>query len=214
MNPDGLALDTLKESFNIAVGQAANALGILVDEEVLFSVPDVQLYPRGELLLTLPARLGSDPQVIIQELSGLVDGDAIDSFSLLLVGSGALESLRRIFSGGAYGDTGGLAEEEMLVEVGNVLLNACMGSIANLLGTEFLCGIPRIGAGPLAETLQSLFATTSGGHPAPRDRLLLLTIRMSAVQSCVTVELMLLLDLLQLPDMKKTVAGLLERAMR
>lgn len=130
--------DSVLEIFNIGVGAAAATLSEMVGEEVTLNLPGFDIVTRAEL--SSDAQPASSVSVIQQRFSSpFGSGRALLTFpedrSLVLV-----EALMGQLSG-----TGSLTnlEREALLEVGNIILNASLASLASMLGQEIEVSIPR-----------------------------------------------------------------------
>ena len=125
--------DAFKEIFNIGMGRAANALSKLVYEKVKLSVPRLDVLPRDQLQAAVAENFQDDLAVIRQDFTGSAKGIAF----LLM----SKESGRRLVDALVHGSEGAAemdnADQELLVEVGNILINALVGSMANTLGIAF-----------------------------------------------------------------------------
>ncbi len=147
--------DALAETFNLALGLAAEHFAELVDEEILLSVPEVVLLPAAELVprvqaapgLAGHARLASVAQTFRAGHGGLAT-EAV----LLFSERGSLELLQRLL-GGQAGPTLGESEREALGEVGNVILNACMNRLAEVFARPMTGSLPRLRLGTAAALL-------------------------------------------------------------
>lgn len=149
MNLSELELDALTEVFNLGVGQAAHALSQIAGEAVNLSVPRVHLISRLALADQLVANGCKRLCAVRQGFSGLLATDALLIFpvdqSLLLVqmmvgGNVPLEQL-------------GEMEKDALAEIGNILLNGVVGSMADTLQMQFEGTLPEVEQGSAQEVL-------------------------------------------------------------
>lgn len=144
-----LQLDALTEIFNIGMGRAAAAISRMGADEVHLSVPSVRFVTRLDAAQLLGNEAGQRICGITQHLSGLFTADAM----LVFPESNSLEIVRLM-----VGDSIPLAdltdmEQEALTEIGNIILNACIGTMTNILGGEFGISLPRLQIGTCAEVL-------------------------------------------------------------
>lgn len=144
---DELEFDALTELVNIGVSHAAVSLAAMVGEEVLLTVPLVSIVPReGAARLISGGR--TDPLIAVRQgFQGDVSGRAL----LIFPETNSLELVRAV-----AGDHLSLEdilelEHEALAEIGNVILNACMATIANLLQRSLTMSLPEIVRGIGAE---------------------------------------------------------------
>jgi len=132
--------DALSEIANMGVSRAAASLRHMVGEQVLLSVPAVSIVSR-EAASQLVQR-GNAPKLIAVEQSfeGPFSGKALlifpEAHSLELVRSivGHEHSLEDVID----------LEHEALAETGNVILNACLATIANVLRQTMRMSLPSI----------------------------------------------------------------------
>ena len=125
--------DAFKEIFNIGIGRAANALSKLVYEKVKLSVPRLDVLPRDKLQQTVTENFDGDLALIRQDFKGSARGIA---FLLMSKESGRRLVNALVHGSEATSDTDA-ADRELLVEIGNILINALVGSMANTLGIGF-----------------------------------------------------------------------------
>jgi chemotaxis protein CheC len=144
-----LELDALTEVFNMGVGQAADALSQLAGEAVLLSVPQVQLLSKVDVVRQLGGGPDQRISAVRQAFSGEVVTDAVLMFpaeqSLLLVQImvGEEVPLEQL----------GEMEQEALAEIGNILLNSVVASVADCLHIEFEGGLPQVELGVASDVL-------------------------------------------------------------
>lgn len=156
--------DALGETFNLALGLAAEHFAELVGEEIVLSVPEVALLPAAELVPRVQAapglsgalRLASVAQTFRAGHGGLAT-EAV----LLFSERGSLTLLQRLLDGQA-GPTLGESEREALGEVGNVILNACMNRLAEVFDRPMTGSLPRLRLGPASALLAE---ATARGNP-------------------------------------------------
>jgi chemotaxis protein CheC len=148
--------DALNELINIGFGRAASALSLLVDQRILIEAPHSELLP----LDTLPAVLGSLEGELInvhQIFRGRLSGDA-----MLLMDKDSATILVDMLEGGD-GNPRQLsaADREVLVETGNILLNAFIGSFGNLLKVHLTFTVPHFNLSSLRELIMTLSTDNS-----------------------------------------------------
>lgn len=132
-------LDALTEIFNIGAGRAASSLSDIVGDEVLLSVPRVEFYRANEVnanVLSLSsARLGS----VKQRFKGPFNLTA----SLLFTEERALEIVQEMLGSQVQMEDLVEYEQEAMCEVGNIILNACLSAMADMLGISFESTLPE-----------------------------------------------------------------------
>jgi chemotaxis protein CheC len=132
--------DSISELINIAFARTGGALSDLTGQRVLLSPPSVSMHKTTELAAALAQFIPGEVASIHQVFAGPVAGDAL----LLLNYAGAMELTNLLVEEQTH--TGYLDESsrEVLTEVGNILLNACLGMFGNLLHVHVSFSVPRL----------------------------------------------------------------------
>lgn len=144
--------DALSELINIAFARTGAALSELTGHRVLLNPPSVAVYQTAELREALAKFVPGDVASIHQVFAGPVAGDAL----LLLNYEGAVhltELLMDEHKSSAFLDE---SAREVLTEVGNILLNACLGMFGNLLNVHVTFSVPRLHLETLDELIASM----------------------------------------------------------
>ncbi|HEV2673790.1 MAG TPA: chemotaxis protein CheX [Aliidongia sp.] len=137
---EGLERDALIELVNIGVSRAAVGLRKMVGEQVTLSVPSLDLMTRAAATKLIRERENMDLVAVSQDFEGVFSGRALLIFPL---DSG--QSLVRVVASDVIGDGEiDLIEEETLAETGNIVLNQCIGSMANMLQQRLTLSLPQI----------------------------------------------------------------------
>jgi chemotaxis protein CheC len=135
-----LHLDALTEMVNIGVNRAAAGLREMVGEQVLLSVPKVSLVSRDAAIATL-AETGADNLVGIHQV---FEGDITGRALLIFPDTKSLELVRAVTGGELPLEEIIELEHEALAEIGNVILNGCLATMANLLQRNLKMSLPEI----------------------------------------------------------------------
>ena len=144
--------DALTEVLNIATARTAAALSELSNQRVVLDVPELAIHPIGELAGALRAFIQGDIVTVHQIFSGPVAGDA-----LLLLGHEAAITLSSLMINDSVQPKRlNASAREVLTEVGNILLNACMGIFGDLLQVRVSFAVPRLHLDDLTALLNSL----------------------------------------------------------
>jgi chemotaxis protein CheC len=150
--------DALKELLNIGFGRAAASLSQLTGHRVLLDVPAVSIHPLQDLKNALGRVVTDQVASVHQIFSGPVAGDA-----LLILNHEAAGILKQLLTDEAplplQVDA---SAREVLTEVGNILLNACLGTFGNLLNVQVSFSIPHLDLDTLHGILQSLLVNREG----------------------------------------------------
>ena len=144
--------DAVTELVNIAFSRTAAALSELTGNRVELNVPEVSAHPIAELLPALSRFVSGDVATVHQIFGGPVSGDAF----LLLDIDGASRLVDLLTGAGAPTGQMGTSAKEVLAEVGNILLNACLGVFGDLLQVRFTFAVPRLHMEALGSMLGSL----------------------------------------------------------
>jgi chemotaxis protein CheC len=146
-----LELDALTELVNIGVSHAAASLREMVGEQVLLSVPSVSLVSRDEAIVILGERENRRLVAVHQVFEGEITGRVL----LIFPETKSLELVRAVTGGELPLEDIIELEQEALAETGNVILNGCLATIANMLQRSLKMSLPEIlrGDGPDLLTL-------------------------------------------------------------
>lgn len=144
--------DALAELINISFSRTALALSDITGHRVGLDPPEVWVYPISELVPTLGQFVQGEVATVHQILTGPVAGNAL----LLLDYDGAVTLSRLLVSEESSAQRLDQSAREVLVEVGNILLNACLGTFGNLLQVHFSFAVPRLHLEWLTTLLDSL----------------------------------------------------------
>ena len=154
--------DALAELVNIAFARTAAALSELTGHGVRLNPPEVSVHPASELPSVLARFLPGEVTSIHQVFVGPVSGDAL----LLLNYDGALQLASLLTQDSGQRSYLDESSREVLTEVGNILLNACLGMFGNLLQVRFSFSVPGLHMEALDELLDSLIRDTGPLHYA------------------------------------------------
>jgi chemotaxis protein CheC len=132
--------DALAEIANMGVSRAANSLRQMVGEQVLLSVPAVEIVTRQEASKLVERNNANKLVAVQQSFDGPFAGRAL----LIFPEAQSLELVRAI-----VGDEHSLEdvidlEHEALAETGNIILNGCLATIANVLHQTMRVSLPSI----------------------------------------------------------------------
>ncbi len=151
--------DALTEFINIAFARTASSLSDLVGERVILEVPQVSIHPLTGLAHEFSSFFPGEVATIHQIFTGSVSGDAL----LLLDYQNAIQ-LTNLLTDNRQAETGyiDITTSEILLEVGNILLNACLGVFGNLLEMQVSFTVPRLHLEILYGLLNSLIIGNHG----------------------------------------------------
>jgi len=176
--------DALSELINIAFARTGAALSELTGHRVLLNPPEVAVYRTEELRSALAKFVPGDVASIHQVFAGPVAGDAL----LILNYAGAVQLTDLLTDGHQSSVFLDESAREVLTEVGNILLNACLGMFGNLLNVHVTFSVPRLHL----ETLDELIASTTSNKTEMHYALVVYTafqIRDSSVKGFLVIVL-------------------------
>jgi chemotaxis protein CheC len=131
--------DALTELINIGYGRAAGALSELTGYRITLEVPKVAIHSIEDLPPMLEEMLGPSIASVNQAFTGPVSGNAI-----LMMDELSAVTLTRLLSDESAAKVLDSNAREILTEVGNILLNACLGVFGNLLQIQVNFAVPRM----------------------------------------------------------------------
>lgn len=180
-----LQKDAIAELLNIGMGRAAASLSEMVNESVELSVPNVEFLKRNEAIEQLQAEIGNEVTAIKESFSGSFWGDAL----LLFPENQSLALVRALLKDENLPvNVLSEMEQEALTEVGNIILNACLGSLANIFKQNLSFELPQYSHGNCEQVL-------SGGHESEASEgLLMVQMNFSLQKTKVNGYLTLLMD--------------------
>ena len=132
----------LEEVMNIAFGKASSDLAEVIDIRILLNVPNVEVLQAEDLLQRIKeeTREYNSISIIEQNFWGKYTGSA-----LLVFPSTAIKGLVSLFDEDDESpENSPLLEKETLLEVGNILIGACVGKVAELLDDIVSFSPPRL----------------------------------------------------------------------
>ena len=132
--------EALTELINIGYGRAAAALSELTGRRINLEVPRVAVYPIDQIKRALHAVLSGEVASVHQVFSGPVSGNAL----LLLDHKAAILLNSLLLNTPLHPSRLEAAGREALTEVGNIVLNACLGVFGNLLQVQVTFSVPRL----------------------------------------------------------------------
>ena len=150
--------DALIELLNIGFGRAAASLSQLTGHRVLLEVPHVTIHPVDEVSESLERVIRTDVASVHQIFTGAVSGDAL--LILDQVGASMLKEL--LTNEPALPLSIDASAREVITEIGNILLNACLGTFGNLLKVQVSFSVPQLSLESLGAILESLRVKDEG----------------------------------------------------
>ncbi|MGV8893328.1 MAG: chemotaxis protein CheC [Burkholderiaceae bacterium] len=133
-----LHLDALTEIFNVGAGRAASSLSEIVGDEVKLSVPSIEIIKSEEVDAKLAAQNSAKFSAVSQHFSGPFDADAV----LLFTEENTLEIVRDMMGSQMSLEELADFEQEAMCELGNIILNACLSAMADMLNISMDSSLP------------------------------------------------------------------------
>jgi|JFJP01.1.fsa_nt_gi chemotaxis protein CheC len=131
--------DVLTETINIGFGRAAASLSVLVNQKVVLDVPQISVLSINDLSSAMNS-MYSDLAAVEQQFSGGIQGDVV-----LIMDLDIASVFIDLLSGGpGISRPLTFSDREALLEVGNILLNAYIGSFGNLMKTQVNVSVPML----------------------------------------------------------------------
>jgi chemotaxis protein CheC len=192
--------DALTELSNIAMARAAGSLRQMVDSEVVLSVPAVDILTNQEAT-KLVSKPDNPPLVAVrQDFAGAFSGRAL----LIFPETNSLELVRAVVGRQlALEDVADL-EDEALAEIGNIILNSWVATIANLLKSALKMSLPVV----IRSESNRMFES------APSNLVLFLHIKFEIRQEEIRGYVALLMDIPSFAELRSLVAAFVSGVMQ
>lgn len=154
--------DALTELINIGYARAAGALSDLTGNRITLEVPRVAIHSIDDVGPILKSWLSGEVASVHQVFSGPVSGNA-----LLLMDQQAAVLLNSLLTGNENSKQSlDASAREALTEVGNIVLNACLGIFGNMLNVQITFTVPRLNVETIAGVLSSITVAREELHYA------------------------------------------------
>jgi chemotaxis protein CheC len=200
---DELERDALTELVNIGVSRAAASLRKMVNKEVILSVPSVEIVTRKSAASLIGQRESESLIAVQQHFEGPFSGRAL----LIFPQSNGL-SLVRAIVGDEMEETELVdMEDEALAETGNVILNGCLGSMANMLQHSLKMSLPDVRRGDSSRLFEAYDTSGQGSF------VLFLYINFSVRERDIRGYIAMIMDLPSMEKLKQLIADFIDRVM-
>ncbi|HEY4307615.1 MAG TPA: hypothetical protein VGM82_24285 [Gemmatimonadaceae bacterium] len=149
--------DALAELFNVGLHRAAASLSEITSQRIVVDMPKLVICEIGEIEQRLADLVGGEIATVHQMFGGSVAGDAV-----LLLEHDKAAALARLMTDGEAA-TGGRIDQsarEVLTEIGNIVLGACLSGFGDMLQLPVSFSVPRIHIESLRTILGSLLVET------------------------------------------------------
>ena len=198
---DELERDALTEIVNIGVSRAASNLRKMIGGEVLLSVPSIEVVNQRRAARLISEREVSELIAVRQNFQGPFSGCAL----LIFPETNSLELVRAVTGGELSAAELVEMEHEALAETGNVILNSCLATMANMLKRSLTMTIPEVIRGSGSTLFAVDESTTAEGL------VLFLYINFSVRKHDIRGYIAMIMDLPSLATLKELLAEFIER---
>ena len=198
-----LERDALTEIVNIGVSRAAASLRKMVGEQVLLSVPSIDIISTTTAAALVGERESDELIAVRQDFEGAFSGRAL----LIFPQANSLDLVRAVAGSNMSPDEAAEMEGEALAETGNVILNGCLASMANMLQRSLNMSLPEVTRGGGS----TLFDLDPGR--AQEQPVLFLYINFSIRERNIRGYIAMLMDLPSLSALKLLIGDFIDRIM-
>lgn len=155
---DAAELDALSELFNVGLHRAAASLSEVTGQRIYVAMPKLWVYEISEIETRLRDLMNGELAAVRQVFGGAVAGDAV-----LLIEQDKAAKLTQLMTSGEAAVGGRLDQSarEVLSEVGNIVLGACLSGFGDMLETPVSFSVPRLTVESLGSLLKSLSSSSS-----------------------------------------------------
>jgi chemotaxis protein CheC len=198
-----LERDALTELVNIGVSRAASSLRQMVGRQVLLSVPSVEVVTRTTAAALIRERETGPLVAVRQDFEGAFNGQAL----LIFPQQNSLELVRSVAGDDLAPAEMAEMENEALAETGNIVLNSCLATMANMLQRPLNMSLPEVVRGDGAR-----FFELDGKVPS-EGVVLFLYINFSISERDIRGYIAMLMDLPSLDALKQLIREFIRRVL-
>jgi chemotaxis protein CheC len=198
-----LERDALTELVNVGVSRAAGSLRKMVGREVLLSVPAIEIVGQREAAVLINEREDGELIAVRQDFSGAFSGRAL----LIFPQRSSLELIRAVVDEQLSEADAAEMEQEALAETGNIILNGCLGTMANMLRRSLTMTLPEVFRGTGGAFFQA------EADPRQEGLVLFLYINFSVLGRDIRGYIAMLLDMPSLAALKLLVQQFIDSVM-
>lgn len=132
-------IDAITEIINIGVGRGSASLSQMIDGEISLDVPYINVITFNEILSEMDKMDIKDIHSVELKFSGEYEGSA----NVILSDASATQLASILIHEDKESDTLKEMKDGIMIEVGNIILNAIMGSFGNILDAPLDYHMPR-----------------------------------------------------------------------
>jgi chemotaxis protein CheC len=195
--------DALTELVNIGVSRAAASLRKMAGQQVLLSVPSLEVVTRNGAATLIRERESGELVAVRQDFEGVFSGRAL----LIFPESNSMALVRAVAGGDLSDIEAAEMEDEALTETGNVVLNSCLATMANMLQRPLTMSLPQVIRGNGTGLFELI-------HPAPEGEegvVLFLYINFAINNRDIRGYIAMLMDLPSLDALRLLIAEFIRR---
>ena len=149
-------LDALKEVVNIGVGKAASSLNEMLSSHIEISVPKIEVIHSSEIQLVLNVENESTYSCVRLNFFGEYSGA-----SNLMFFPDSVKIIYNLLTEEDTDDVSESSQQEVLMEVGNILLNSVMGTMGNITQVNMNFSPPLYLEGSIEHIFQDITERSS-----------------------------------------------------
>jgi chemotaxis protein CheC len=198
-----LERDALAELANIGVSRAAATLREMVGQQVLLSVPAVAVVTRAHAADVIANQAHGGLVAVQQAFAGDFSGRVM----LIFPETNSLELVRAVTDSELPLEDIIDLEQEALAETGNIILNSCLATIANILRRTLRVSLPEIIRGHGADLFDAAETTET------EDVVLFLYIDFSVNARDIRGYIAMLMDLSSMESLRALLRDFIARTM-
>jgi chemotaxis protein CheC len=135
-----LERDALTELVNIGVSRAAASLRKMVGDQVMLSVPSLEVVTQRAAAALIREREVGELVAVRQDFTGAFSGRALLIFPQVT----GMHLARAVLGEELDGAELQEMEQEALTETGNIILNGCLATMANMLQETLTMSLPLV----------------------------------------------------------------------
>ncbi len=147
-----LELDALTEAFNVGVGSAAAVLSKMVGAEVVLSVPELRVVDKAAALASFGLAVSDRICAVVQPYGGAFESRAL----LMFTEARSYDLVRAVVPDYMTDMQMGDMAQDALIEVGNLVLDACLTAVGDLLACTLTTRVPALVKGEAGEVMAQM----------------------------------------------------------
>lgn len=198
---EDLEKDALTELVNIGVSRAAASLRKMVGQQVILSVPAIEIVTRKAASSLIREREAGPLVAVRQDFEGAFSGRAL----LIFPEANSLALVRAVTEGELSDGEMAEIEQEALAETGNIVLNSCLATMANMLQRPLNMSLPQV----IRDDGSHLFHL--GEAPPPEGIVLFLYINFAISDRDIRGYIAMLMDLPSLETLRGLIREFISR---